>query len=137
MQLRQSMPIRPENRDRYPANWEDIRQAILKREGNCCKWCRVPNGVSHPRTGSKVVLTIAHVHDPDPENVDPDNLAALCQSCHLNHDRPYHVAMRSFNQRQQAMEAGQLPMFEVDTEAEYEHIRGLLKHEGHGATGTA
>src|SRR5690606_11581369 len=32
------MPIRPENRDRYPANWAtEIRPRILARAGNCCE----------------------------------------------------------------------------------------------------
>lgn len=38
------MPIKPENRRRYPANWSDIRDAILARAGNCCEQCKVPNG---------------------------------------------------------------------------------------------
>lgn len=37
------MPIKPENRGRYPANWKAIRTRILARAGNCCEWCRVPN----------------------------------------------------------------------------------------------
>ena len=32
------------------------------------------------------VLTVAHL-DHDIENNDPANLAALCQGCHLGHDR--------------------------------------------------
>lgn len=29
----------------YPPNWKtEIRPAILAREGNCCKFCNVPNG---------------------------------------------------------------------------------------------
>jgi len=36
----------------------------------------------------KVVLTIAHL-DQDITNNEHDNLAALCQRCHLNHDRPF------------------------------------------------
>jgi hypothetical protein len=38
------MPIKPENRSRYPANWNEIRAAILARAGDCCEQCRVPNG---------------------------------------------------------------------------------------------
>lgn len=38
------MPIKPENRARYPANWQDIRAAILARAGDCCEQCKVPNG---------------------------------------------------------------------------------------------
>ena len=37
------MPIKPENRARYPANWKDIRAQILERAGNCCEQCKVPN----------------------------------------------------------------------------------------------
>ncbi|MCW3657580.1 hypothetical protein K6L27_05280 [Burkholderia cenocepacia] len=38
------MPIKPENRGRYPANWPEIRARILARAGNCCEQCRVANG---------------------------------------------------------------------------------------------
>lgn len=37
------MPIKPENRARYPENWKDIRQTILARAGDCCERCRVEN----------------------------------------------------------------------------------------------
>jgi hypothetical protein len=40
------MPIRPENRHRYPPEWPEIRAAILARAANCCEACRVPNGVT-------------------------------------------------------------------------------------------
>lgn len=35
-----------------------------------------------------IVLTIAHIHDPNPMNCDPDNLRALCQQCHNRYDMP-------------------------------------------------
>lgn len=38
------MPIKPENRGRYPANWKEIRARILAHAGNCCEQCRVANG---------------------------------------------------------------------------------------------
>jgi 5-methylcytosine-specific restriction endonuclease McrA len=37
------MPIKPENKARYPANWKAIRAAILERAGNCCERCGVQN----------------------------------------------------------------------------------------------
>lgn len=37
------MPIRPENKARYPADWPQIRERILARAGNCCEKCKVPN----------------------------------------------------------------------------------------------
>lgn len=32
------MPIKPENRARYPADWPDIRERILDRAGRRCEW---------------------------------------------------------------------------------------------------
>lgn len=37
------MPIKPENRHRYPADWPAIRKRILARAGNCCEQCKAPN----------------------------------------------------------------------------------------------
>ena len=92
------MPIQPENRGRYPAEWPLISLCIRRDRANWrCEWCPAEQGQPHPRTGSRVVLTVAHVHDPSPENVDDANLAALCQSCHLNHDRRHHLAVLRAN----------------------------------------
>lgn len=38
------MPIRPENLNRYPADWPHIRGRILRRAGNRCEQCGVANG---------------------------------------------------------------------------------------------
>ncbi|MBN3815864.1 hypothetical protein G3N57_04245 [Paraburkholderia sp. Se-20369] len=38
------MPIKPENRGRYPADWPEIRARILARAGSRCEQCRVENG---------------------------------------------------------------------------------------------
>lgn len=38
------MPIRAENKDRYPANWKAIADSIRERAGQCCERCKVPNG---------------------------------------------------------------------------------------------
>lgn len=37
------MPIKPENRGRYPGDWAAIRTRILARAGNCCERCKAPN----------------------------------------------------------------------------------------------
>lgn len=59
---------------------------------------------------SVVVLTIAHLDDPDPMNCDPDNLAALCQKCHNGYDAPMRLANRRAAARKAKIEAGQLEM---------------------------
>lgn len=51
-----------------------------------CEWCPARQGQPHPITGSKVVLTVAHILNDAPEDVRPQNLAALCQRCHNRHD---------------------------------------------------
>lgn len=39
---------------------------------------------------TRIELGIAHL-DHDPSNGTDGNLRALCQGCHLNHDRPQHT----------------------------------------------
>ena len=85
------MPIRPENKARYPGNWPEIRASILARSGNRCELCGVENYSANPRTGSHVVLTIMHL-DHVPENCDPANLKAACQQCHNAYDAPMRAA---------------------------------------------
>ena len=93
------MPIRPENKARYPANWQAIRAEIKERSGDRCEGspgypeCRVPNGAPHPVTGSTVVLTVAHL-DHMPENVEPANLRHWCQRCHNTYDALTRAAGR-------------------------------------------
>ena len=125
------MPIRPEMKSRYPADWGKIRARILKRAGDRCEWCGVRNGIAGWRRAdgtfvpldqppirpedSKVitiVLTIAHIHDRSPENCDDGNLAALCQKCHLDHDRDQHEQSRLAREREEQIAAGQLFLFE-------------------------
>lgn len=86
------MPIRPENRDRYPRDWA-LRSRFIRfvRARNRCEWCGAENYQPHPITGSRVVLTTAHIHDHRPEAASLLNLAALCQRCHLTHDAKLHA----------------------------------------------
>ncbi len=61
-------PSMPWNRADYPANWcDEIRPAIFARAQGHCEGspaypgCRVKNYSLHPVTGSKVILTTAHL----------------------------------------------------------------------------
>lgn len=38
------MPIRPENRDRYPADWKEISARVREEAGQRCEWCGLENG---------------------------------------------------------------------------------------------
>lgn len=38
------MPIRAENRRRYPADWPDISARVRAEAGEKCEWCGVHNG---------------------------------------------------------------------------------------------
>lgn len=99
------MPIRPENRARYPADWKAISVSVRERAGWHCEGspdfpdCHAANGEPHPDTGSKVVLTVAHL-DHQPENCAPENLRAMCQRCHLNYDREHHAQTRAATKRE-------------------------------------
>jgi hypothetical protein len=95
------MPIRSERMALYPGGgthskeWKAFRASLLERAGNRCEGtpqfpdCRAENGQPHPETGSKVVLTIAHM-DHDESHADPDRCRALGQRCHLTWDAKHH-----------------------------------------------
>ena len=103
------MPIRPEMKARYPKDW-DLRSRFIRfyRADNKCEWCGAVNGEPHPVTHSTVVLTVAHVYDKRPEAASLLNLAALCQRCHLNHDREDHILNR---QKTRERKSGQDRLF--------------------------
>lgn len=105
----------PADMSKYPANWPEIRNRILRRAGGSeddprigarCEWCQIENYAI--RDGSKIVLTIAHVHDMDPANVANDNLAALCQRCHNRHDVKHRKQNRAMTRRGRKIAAGQM-----------------------------
>lgn len=93
------MPIRPENKSRYPKDWK-LRSRFIRfyRARNRCEWCGCQNWHAHPVTGSRVVLTAAHVHDHRPEAAQLLNLAALCQRCHNRHDIKHRARRRKTRQ---------------------------------------
>jgi len=59
------------------------------------------------QTAIKIVLTIAHL-DHSTENNSMDNLKAMCQKCHLQHDKHLHAsnARKTRNKKK-----GQLDLF--------------------------
>jgi hypothetical protein len=98
------VPIRPENRARYPKDWKSISLRIRAGRAawrcecfgecgdhGCFSRCPARQGKPHPLTGSKVVLTVAHL-DHTPENCADDNLKAMCQRCHNRLDAPMRRA---------------------------------------------
>lgn len=91
----------PMDRTRYPPNWAEISLARREQAGWQCEWCGAKHKEPHPITGSKVVLTVAHLGTPLPDGTPvskydtmdcrPENLAALCQRCHLRYDLHDHI----------------------------------------------
>lgn len=45
-----------------------------------------------------VVLTVAHIYDRNPKNVDMSNLAALCQQCHIRWNTKWRMEQRRVKQ---------------------------------------
>ncbi|MET8140019.1 hypothetical protein ABZU32_06890 [Sphaerisporangium sp. NPDC005288] len=117
------MPIRPDQRHRYPPNWRQISDRIrFQRAAGFCECagecgrhpdqvCPAVHGEAHPVTGSTVVLTVAHL-DHTPENCDETNLKAMCQRCHLAYDLAHHI-VNAARTRFARQVAGMDPLFEV------------------------
>lgn len=97
------MPI---DRSRYSPEWPKISRQVKEAAGWCCcrcsRPCRMPGedleqfstraiaagwGLELHKPG-RFVLTVAHLNQ-NPRDDSPDNLAALCSVCHINHDRPF------------------------------------------------
>lgn len=99
------MPILEENKKRYPGNWKAISERIrfhrAKFVCECEGECGIDHGgrcierhnTPHSETGSKVVLTVAHL-DHTPENNKDENLKAMCQRCHNRYDREHRNETR-------------------------------------------
>ena len=117
------MPIRPENRSRYPKDWPEISRRIRfeRAEGRCeCTGecgldhggrCMAFHGGLHPETYSKVVLTVAHLPGRKIEQCGDDDLKAMCQRCHLTMDASMH-ARNAARTRDMARGQGRLELGE-------------------------
>jgi|SRR5690554_4096779 len=126
----------PVDMKRYPKDWKTrIVPMIRKRSKGRCectgecgksdghskksKRCLARNYKPHPTTGSKVILTVAHMGKDtgDKHNkmdVRPGNLKDMCQRCHLNYDRDEHKENANKTRRKRFIESGNvlLPTFQ-------------------------
>lgn len=73
--------------------WDDERQTWRCGRGRVVPWEVVPADYGPPGRATHVVLATAHL-DHDPTNNDAANLAALCQRCHILHDKVEHLRRR-------------------------------------------
>jgi len=99
------MPIKLENKNLYPKNWNEISKDIrFNRADNRCEICGAINySYVHKKSRElclrdedlaiQIVLTVAHL-DHDPENCDYLNLKAMCQKCHNNYDSKHRADTR-------------------------------------------
>jgi hypothetical protein len=91
------MPIRPELRRFYGAEWRSYRELLISIHGPVCTRCH--------RVIDKY-LNFAHTtHDPKQMAL----VSGMCPSCHGRFDAPHAFAMR---RRLQAKRVGQLWLFE-------------------------
>lgn len=123
----------PWDRSKYPKDWRERRARILERDGNCCKFCGVPNHafIYRDRKGwhkisemecevlalegiktTLIVLTIAHLERGDKDCPDV-LLAALCQRCHLLYDIKLHVSNAAQTRRLKKESLGQTSLLEA------------------------
>lgn len=112
----------PVDWSRYPPDWKAIVARVAERsEGRCeCRGecgtpscaggCAAVNKQPHPETGSRVVLTTAHL-DHDTTHNDLSNLRHLCNRCHLRLDSDRHRVHAYQTRERKKEEAGQLRLF--------------------------
>lgn len=132
------------HRERYPENWlTEIRPRILERAGHKCELCGIDNKALGARDKAgkwhsersinnmnsdygmslfgeefpkiiQVVLTVAHIDNPDPMDCRDENLKALCQLCHNRLDAPMRAKnakrTRAAKKKQAVADSGQLQL---------------------------
>jgi hypothetical protein len=108
----------PVDWSKYPPDWKAIVARVRERSGDrcecrgecgtpsCARGCAAVNHQPHPETGSRVVLTTAHL-DHDTTHNDLSNLRHLCNRCHLKYDSATHVRNARATRRRRREEAGQ------------------------------
>jgi hypothetical protein len=100
------MPIRKENRGRYPKNWKTVVvPRIRARSGNRCEctgqcgqhpglrcaWTHLALKENAQGRDVCVVLTVMHLNH-HPEDCVDENLLHACQGCHNRYDAPMRAA---------------------------------------------
>jgi len=121
----------PVDMSRYPSNWPEISHRIrferangrCECDGECGQHegrCTAVNYNPHPVTGSKVVLTVAHMGTAktdgspgdkhDKMDCRPENLKSMCQRCHLSFDIKEHMANAAVTRRKKRIANGQLEL---------------------------
>lgn len=86
----------------------DIKSSLADFADFCFHTCIIPQY----HTGEQIpYYTPGDKHDK--MDVRDENLAALCQKCHLNYDRDEHMANAAKTRERKRLEAGQLQLLEV------------------------
>jgi len=88
------MPIRPEHRPFYGADWRRFRAQLIDERGAFCFFCKRWYG---PRR-----INAAHLDHNPPSRA---NVQLACPACHARHDAPHRLAVW---RRNHATRTGQL-----------------------------
>jgi hypothetical protein len=73
--------------------WDEEAQRWRDGAGKWVRRLLPPHSLLERTRTTRVVLATAH-RDHDPTNNEASNLAALCQRCHILHDREEHLRRR-------------------------------------------
>lgn len=93
----------------YPDNWSEISRGIKDRAVGRCECtgqcglhrgqrCQENDGIKALWANGKVVLTVAHLNHYPPD-CRPENLLAMCQTCHLRYDQVLHATHAAATRR--------------------------------------
>ena len=122
----------PVDKAKYPREWPAISKRIRERDGWACKFCGVKANAIGARDKDgrwwdedaihnlnhdygewifpdgfpamvRIVLTVAHLENADPMDCRDENLASLCQRCHLRLDGKLHAARAAETRRQKRL----------------------------------
>lgn len=101
--------------------WNADRLGYDHSDGRPIRLSEIPSEFDTSQPLKKVVLTTAHIHNPDPMDCRDENLMALCQRCHNHMDAKHRAqnaaqtrrANRAKAQADTDDQTGQARLFEV------------------------
>lgn len=118
----EAISLRIRQRGNWCCEWCGVRNGAYGFRGDDGEFHEVPVEWAETLANDgvkmiKIVLTVAHLGAPKPDgspgdvhdkmDCRDDNLAALCQRCHLNYDRYEHLINAAKTRRAKKIAAGQ------------------------------
>lgn len=87
------------------SEWETVREAVLNRDDHACRFCGISDAEHRDKGDTEHGLHVHHVIPKSDGGADhPDNLIAVCASCHRTLEETHGKAVAQMKHREDCKE---------------------------------